>query len=125
MSFTHRVLQSDDSLTLFVLLVVVLASVARLWGQTWSFIASMNSCLGFVRSLSHSALSCLLVVVFLLRRHFLRFMLRILAYVLRIYFGVRSMLVLRRSCPHLLVVRVALILIAATTTRMVIPSLIA
>ena len=55
---------------------MVLAVVARLYGQTWSFIVSMSSYLTFIQSLSLGVLTCLLVVVFLFRRYLPSFVLR-------------------------------------------------
>ncbi|XP_037480458.1 uncharacterized protein LOC119357664 [Triticum dicoccoides] len=62
----------------------------------------MSSCLGSVRSLSPGVLSCLLVVVFLSWRRFLRFVLRRLAYVVLVCwrFPLCSLLVLLRHLLH-------------------------
>jgi hypothetical protein len=58
------------SLTPSALLFMVLARVAKLRDQTWSFSASMSSCLSSVQILSPDMHSCLLEVVFLPRRFF-------------------------------------------------------
>ncbi|XP_044318468.1 uncharacterized protein [Triticum aestivum] len=139
MTSMHRVLLSGASLILSAVLGVVPAPVARLSRPIWSFIASMSSCLGSVRSLSPGVLSCLLVAVFLSWRCFLRFVLRRLAYVVLVCwrFPLCSLLVLlrhllhrpllarvlRRSCPLLLEAQVAPVHIATIATMMVILSL--
>jgi hypothetical protein len=120
MSSTHRALPSGSRLTLSGQLFVLLAVVARLCGQTWSFIASMSSYLAFVQSLSLGVLTCLLVVVFLFQRCLQSFVLRRHASVLLVCLWFPLFLLpellcrllaspLRRSCPHLQGGRVTLL----------------